>query len=191
MAYLRRGCATSPIGNARKKNCRNAKRAAETANSHKSDFLARVSSRKSGTRSRHHSGFPKMMAEERFGPIRGSPRAYLEIRPLEHREIPASMCSNIVNDLLDISKIEAGQVSMEVCLGSRLNDHLAEKRVAVAADGQQPARDHPAPACRRVLPEVGCRPAARIKQIRVLNLLSNAIRYTPCVWARSLGVDLL
>jgi PAS domain S-box-containing protein len=116
---------------------RTAKRAAETANSHKSDFLARVS-HEIRTPLNAIIGFSEMMVEERFGPI-GSPR-YLEYA----HDIGNSgkHVLDIVNDLLDISKIEAGEVDMEFTAVS-LNDHLAESVSLLAADGQQPAGDHP------------------------------------------------
>jgi PAS domain S-box-containing protein len=116
---------------------RTAKRAAETANSLKSDFLARVS-HEIRTPLNAIIGFSEMMAEERFGPI-GSPR-YLEYA----HDIGNSgkHVLDIVNDLLDISKIEAGEVDMEFTAVS-LNDHLAESVSLLPADGEQPAGDHP------------------------------------------------
>jgi PAS domain S-box-containing protein len=149
---------------------RNAKRAAETANSHKSDFLARVS-HEIRTPLNAIIGFSEMMAEQRFGPI-GSPR-YLEYA----HDIGNSgkHVLDIVNDLLDISKIEAGQVSMEFVSVS-LNDHLAES-VSLLQPMANSQRVIIRTSLSASVPEVVADQRS-IKQI-ALNLLSNAIRYTP------------
>tara|TARA_R110002020_G_scaffold47500_20_gene135111 strand:- start:757 stop:5220 length:4464 start_codon:yes stop_codon:yes gene_type:complete len=149
---------------------RTAKRAAETANSHKSDFLARVS-HEIRTPLNAIIGFSEMMVEERFGPI-GSPR-YLEYA----HDIGNSgkHVLDIVNDLLDISKIEAGQEQMEFVAVS-LNEHLAESVSLL-----QPMANSQRVIIRTSLsvsvPEVVA-DRRSIKQI-ALNLLSNAIRFTP------------
>ena len=149
---------------------RNAKRAAETANSHKSDFLARVS-HEIRTPLNAIIGFSEMMAEQRFGPI-GSPR-YLEYA----HDIGNSgkHVLDIVNDLLDISKIEAGQVSMEFVSVS-LNDHLAES-VSLLQPMANSQRVIIRTSLSASVPEVVADQRS-VKQI-ALNLLSNAIRYTP------------
>ncbi|TGT78865.1 histidine kinase dimerization/phospho-acceptor domain-containing protein, partial [Mesorhizobium sp. M8A.F.Ca.ET.161.01.1.1] len=87
---------------------RNAKRAAETANAHKTDFLARVS-HEIRTPLNAIIGFADMMATERFGPI-GHPR-YVEYANDIGRS--GRHVLDIVNDLLDISKIEAGQMDVD------------------------------------------------------------------------------
>ncbi|WP_417434706.1 ATP-binding protein [Hoeflea sp.] len=149
---------------------RTAKRAAETANSHKSDFLARVS-HEIRTPLNAIIGFSEMMVEERFGPI-GSPR-YLEYA----HDIGNSgkHVLDIVNDLLDISKIEAGQVSMEFVSVS-LNDHLAES-VSLLQPMANSQRVIIRTSLSASVPDVVADQRS-IKQI-ALNLLSNAIRYTP------------
>ena len=149
---------------------RNAKRAAETASSHKSDFLARVS-HEIRTPLNAIIGFSEMMVEERFGPI-GSPR-YLEYA----HDIGNSgkHVLDIVNDLLDISKIEAGQVEMEFVAVS-LNDHLAQS-VSLLQPMANSQRVIIRTSLSASVPEVVADQRS-IKQI-ALNLLSNAIRYTP------------
>ncbi|PWW01371.1 PAS domain S-box-containing protein [Hoeflea marina] len=149
---------------------RNAKRAAETANSHKSDFLARVS-HEIRTPLNAIIGFSEMMAEERFGPI-GSPR-YLEYA----HDIGNSgkHVLDIVNDLLDISKIEAGQVELEFTAVA-LNDHLAEC-VSMLQPMANSQRVIIRTSLSATVPEVVADQRS-IKQI-ALNLVSNAIRYTP------------
>ena len=149
---------------------RNAKRAAETASSHKSEFLARVS-HEIRTPLNAIIGFSEMMVEERFGPI-GSPR-YLEYA----HDIGNSgkHVLDIVNDLLDISKIEAGEVELEFAAVS-LNDQLAEcvSMLQPMANGQRVIIRTSLSAS---VPDVVA-DLRSIKQI-ALNLLSNAIRYTP------------
>ncbi len=81
-----------------------AKRAAEEASSQKSDFLAKIS-HEIRTPLSAIIGFAEVMIEERFGPV-GNER-YLEYL----RDIHASggHVISLVNDLLDLSKIEAGR----------------------------------------------------------------------------------
>jgi PAS domain S-box-containing protein len=87
---------------------RGAKSAAETANAHKTDFLARVS-HEIRTPLNAIIGFSDMMAGERFGPI-GHPR-YVEYANDIGRS--GRHVLDIVNDLLDISKIEAGEMDLD------------------------------------------------------------------------------
>ena len=149
---------------------RAAKFAAEQANSHKSEFLARVS-HEIRTPLNAIIGFSDMMAEQRFGPI-GSPR-YLEYA----RDIGRSgkHVLDIVNDLLDISKIEAGEMDVSFAAVA-LNDTIAE-----AVSLLQPQANSQRVIIRTSLsssvPEIVADHRS-IKQI-ALNLLSNAIRFTP------------
>lgn len=149
---------------------REAKRAAETANSHKSDFLARVS-HEIRTPLNAIIGFSEMMVEERFGPI-GSSR-YLEYA----HDIGNSgkHVLDIVNDLLDISKIEAGEIDLDFGAVT-LNDQLAEC-VSMLQPMANSQRVIIRTSLSASLPDVVA-DTRSIKQI-ALNLLSNAIRYTP------------
>ncbi len=87
---------------------RAAKRAAETANAHKTEFLARVS-HEIRTPLNAIIGFSDMMASEHFGPI-GNAR-YVEYAGDIGRS--GRHVLDIVNDLLDISKIEAGEMELD------------------------------------------------------------------------------
>lgn len=149
---------------------RAAKREAETANAHKSDFLARVS-HEIRTPLNAIIGFSEMMATERFGPI-GSPR-YLEYA----HDIGKSgrHVLDIVNDLLDISKIEAGQQHMDFAAVS-LNEILAEC-VSLLQPQANAQRIIIRTSLANALPEVVADQRS-LKQIAI-NLLSNAIRFTP------------
>ncbi|TDK35057.1 PAS domain S-box protein [Rhizobium deserti] len=149
---------------------RTAKRAAETANAHKSDFLAHVS-HEIRTPLNAIIGFSDMMAGERFGPI-GHPR-YIEYANDIGRS--GRHVLDIVNDLLDISKIEAGEMEMDfIAVG--LNESISEavSLVQPQANGQ---RVIIRTALSNAVPQVVA-DLRSVKQI-VLNILSNAIRFTP------------
>lgn len=149
---------------------RTAKRAAETANAHKSEFLAHVS-HEIRTPLNAIIGFADMMATERFGPI-GHAR-YVEYANDISRS--GRHVLDIVNDLLDISKIEAGEMELDfVAVG--LNEAVSEavSLVQPQANGQ---RVIIRTALSHAVPQVVADPRS-IKQI-VLNILSNAIRFTP------------
>ncbi|CAN7531811.1 PAS domain S-box protein [Pararhizobium sp. LjRoot235] len=149
---------------------RNAKRAAETANAHKSDFLARVS-HEIRTPLNAIIGFSDMMASEHFGPI-GNPR-YIEYASDIGRS--GRHVLDIVNDLLDISKIEAGEMDLEFT-AVEINDAVSE-----AVSLVQPQANSQRVIIRTSLsgsvPNVVADNRS-IKQI-ALNILSNAIRFTP------------
>jgi PAS domain S-box-containing protein len=149
---------------------RTAKRAAETSSAHKSEFLAHVS-HEIRTPLNAIIGFADMMATERLGPI-GHPR-YIEYAGDIGRS--GRHVLDIVNDLLDISKIEAGELDLDfVAVG--LNDTVSEavSLVQPQANGQ---RVIIRTALSQAVPDVVA-DLRSIKQI-VLNILSNAIRFTP------------
>lgn len=149
---------------------RNAKRVAETANAHKTDFLARVS-HEIRTPLNAIIGFADMMATERFGPV-GHPR-YVEysndiVRSGRH-------VLDIVNDLLDISKIEAGQMDVDF-KAVALNDTIAE-----AVSIVQPQANNQRVIIRTALSQAVPQIVADLRSIKqiMLNILSNAIKFTP------------
>jgi PAS domain S-box-containing protein len=149
---------------------RNAKRAAETANAHKTEFLARVS-HEIRTPLNAIIGFSDMMASEHFGPI-GHPR-YIEYAGDIGRS--GRHVLDIVNDLLDISKIEAGEMDLDFSAVD-LNEAVSE-----AVSLVQPQANSQRVIIRTSLsasvPEVVA-DGRSIKQI-ALNILANAIRFTP------------
>lgn len=149
---------------------RNAKRAAETANAHKSEFLARVS-HEIRTPLNAIIGFSDMMAGERFGPI-GHPR-YVEYANDIGRS--GRHVLDIVNDLLDISKIEAGEMELDFTAVG-LNETVSEAVALVQpqANGQRVIiRTSLSTSVPQVVADL-----RSIKQI-ALNILANAIRFTP------------
>src|SRR5690606_12121570 len=149
---------------------RSAKRSAETANAHKSEFLAHVS-HEIRTPLNAIIGFADLMASERFGPV-GHPR-YVEyandiVRSGRH-------VLDIVNDLLDISKIEAGEMELEFA-SVELNESVSE-----AVSLVQPQANSQRVIIRTALSHAVPPVVADLRSIKqiVLNILSNAIRFTP------------
>ncbi|MCP8896857.1 PAS domain-containing sensor histidine kinase [Shinella daejeonensis] len=149
---------------------RNAKRAAEMANAHKSDFLARVS-HEIRTPLNAIIGFSDMMATERFGPV-GHPR-YIEYANDIGRS--GRHVLDIVNDLLDISKIEAGEMDLDFTAVG-LNETVAEA-VSLVQPQANAQRVIIRTSLTNTVPKIVADQRS-IKQI-ALNILSNAIRFTP------------
>ncbi|MBX3572548.1 MAG: PAS domain S-box protein [Mesorhizobium sp.] len=142
---------------------------AERASSQKTEFLARIS-HEIRTPLNAIIGFSELMIDEKFGPIVNDRyRDYL-------RDINKSgnHVLDLVNDLLDISKIEAGEQEMTYEAVS-LNETLSE---AVAMLQPQANRNRVIirSSFASRLPDV----VADLRSIRqiALNLLSNAVRYT-------------
>ncbi|MEW9807739.1 PAS domain-containing sensor histidine kinase [Mesorhizobium sp. ZMM04-5] len=146
-----------------------ARATAERASSHKSDFLARVS-HEIRTPLNAIIGFSELMLDEKFGPVANDRyRDYL-------RDInrSGSHVLDLVNDLLDISKIEAGQQEMNYEAVS-LNETLAET-VAMMQPQANRERVIIRSSFASKLPDV----VADLRSVRqiALNVLSNAVRYT-------------
>ncbi|MFN7027693.1 MAG: sensor histidine kinase, partial [Pseudorhizobium sp.] len=149
---------------------RSAKRSAETANAHKSEFLAHVS-HEIRTPLNAIIGFADLMATEHFGSV-GHPR-YVEyandiVRSGRH-------VLDIVNDLLDISKIEAGEMELDF-VAVELNASVSEA-VSLVQPQANSQRVIIRTALSHAVPPVVADHRS-VKQI-VLNILSNAIRFTP------------
>lgn len=149
---------------------KNAKRAAETANAHKSDFLAKVS-HEIRTPLNAIIGFSEMMSNERFGPI-GNQR-YIEYANDISRS--GRHVLDIVNDLLDISKIEAGEMDLDFT-AVRLNATVAEA-ISLLQPQANSQRVIVRTALSDRLPDVVA-DTRSVKQI-LINILANAIKFTP------------
>ncbi|MEA2938897.1 MAG: two-component system, cell cycle sensor histidine kinase PleC, partial [Alphaproteobacteria bacterium] len=142
---------------------------AEEANQAKSKFLANMS-HELRTPLNAIIGFSEIMESGLFGPL-GAERYGEYCRDIHQS---GQYLLDVINDILDMSKIEAGRIRLDIAeirLGRFLNDAMRvvsaradDKRLTLAADiahGIRLKADH------RLL-----------KQI-VLNLLSNAVKFTP------------
>ena len=147
-----------------------ARRQAETASVQKTEFLARVS-HEIRTPLNAIIGFSELMIGERFGPV-GNERYKDYLRDINRS---GNHVLDLVNDLLDISKIEAGQQELSY-EAVALNDALTE---AVAIMQPQANRERVIirSSFASGLPDVVA-DLRSIKQI-ALNLLSNAVKFTP------------
>ena len=142
---------------------------AEEANRSKSEFLANMS-HELRTPLNAIIGFSEMMQKQIFGPL-GHDR-YVEYAGDIHNS--GGLLLSLINDILDMSKIEAGKLTLqtepldpaaviEQCV-RLIGARAQEKSLQVRAECGD-------------LPEVEADPRA-LKQI-LLNLLSNAVKFTP------------
>jgi signal transduction histidine kinase len=146
-----------------------ARRSAEAANAQKSDFLAKIS-HEIRTPLNAIIGFSEVMMGERFGPI-GNERYRSYLHDIH---VSGAHLLSLINDLLDLSKIEAGKVD------------LAFEAVPVNAAIQecvalmQPQANRERIIIRTSLandvPNVVADPRS-FRQI-MLNLMSNAVKFT-------------
>lgn len=146
-----------------------ARRAAEAASAQKSDFLARIS-HEVRTPLNAIIGFAEVMLEERFGPVGNERyRDYLA-------DIHASgeHVISLVNDLLDLAKIEAGRLELNFTAVS-LNETV---NACVALLQPQAARERIVlrTSFAENLPNLSVDERS-LRQI-ILNLLSNAVKFT-------------
>jgi signal transduction histidine kinase/CheY-like chemotaxis protein len=145
-----------------------AKDAAERANRAKSDFLAKMS-HELRTPLNAIIGFSEMLGEQNFGPLNQKQQRYVTNVLDAGRQL-----LHLINDILDLSKIEAGRMELsidEFAPGMALHDvttvvtSLAEKkaqRIELEIEAGLPA----------LRADQG-----KFKQI-MYNLLSNAIKFT-------------
>ena len=142
---------------------------AEEANQAKSDFLANMS-HELRTPLNAIIGFSEMMESGLFGPLGDT--KYMEYC----RDIGESgrYLLDVINDILDMSKIEAGRTNLEpemINLDSFLSDTM--RLVAARADEKRLTLHS------EIEPSIRlCADRRTIKQI-LINLLSNAVKFTP------------
>ena len=141
----------------------------EETSRHKSEFLASMS-HELRTPLNAIIGFSEVLREEMFGPVNEKQAEYLDdiISSGNH-------LLSLINDVLDLSKVEAGQVELEVgpfSLREALERGVVMVREQATEEGVQVELS--------AGPEVDVVEGdeRRIKQV-IFNLLSNAVKFTP------------
>ena len=141
----------------------------ETASRHKSEFLANMS-HELRTPLNAILGFSQVLQHRLFGEINEKQDEYLD-------DILASgnHLLSLINDVLDLSKVEAGQVELEIAafsLSEALERGVVMVRESAIKNGVQISLE--------LAPDVnGVRgDERRVRQI-VFNVLSNAVKFTP------------
>jgi signal transduction histidine kinase len=148
---------------------KSAKRQAEKASSAKSDFLAKIS-HEIRTPLNAIIGFSEIMAQEKFGPV-GNERYRQYLIDIQSS---SEHLLSLINDLLDLSKIEAGKLELDLATVS-LNA-LTQQCVAIMQPQANRERIIIRTSLSPRLPSV-IADARSVRQI-VLNLVSNSIRFT-------------
>jgi len=141
----------------------------ETTSRHKSEFLANMS-HELRTPLNAIIGFSQVLRERMFGEINEKQAEYLD-------DILSSgnHLLSLINDVLDLSKVEAGQVGLEVApfsLREALERGLAMVRERAANSGVQLTLEPDTSL------EIVDGDERRIRQV-IFNLLSNAVKFTP------------
>ncbi len=141
----------------------------ELANKHKSEFLANMS-HELRTPLNAIIGFSEVLAERMFGEVNDKQLEYLkDIHNSGHHLL------SLINDILDLSKIEAGR--MELDLSSFNLPMLLDNTVTLV---RERALRHGLTLALEIDPAIGdwVADARKLKQV-VINLLSNAVKFTP------------
>src|SRR5579884_317823 len=141
----------------------------ETASMHKSEFLANMS-HELRTPLNAIIGFSQLLRERLFGPLNEKQEEYLD-------DILSSgnHLLSLINDVLDLSKVEAGQITLEKADFSlrealerglvMVRERATHNRVALSVEHAEDV-------------DVVHGDERRIRQV-IFNLLSNAVKFTP------------
>jgi signal transduction histidine kinase/putative methionine-R-sulfoxide reductase with GAF domain len=141
----------------------------ELANKHKSEFLANMS-HELRTPLNAIIGFSEVLAERMFGEVNDKQLEYLQdIHTSGHHLL------TLINDILDLSKIEAGRMELELAsvnlpmlldnCTTLVRERASRQGLTLTLDVEQGVGDWVAD-------------VRKLKQI-VINLLSNAVKFTP------------
>jgi two-component system cell cycle sensor histidine kinase PleC len=142
---------------------------AEAANRSKSEFLANMS-HELRTPLNAVIGFSEVMQAEMFGPI-GSAK-YLEYAKDIHKS--GQFLLDVINDILDMSKIEAGRIQLETetFAFTPVTDEILRLVAPRAYEGKVTVS-------REIQPDLSLVADRRaVKQV-LINILSNAVKFTP------------
>ncbi len=145
-----------------------AKEEAERANKFKDQFLSTMS-HELRTPMNAVLGFSELLADERYGTLNERQRRYIT-----HIHQAGRHLLRLINDILDLSKIEAGRLELAI------ESVPMERTLAEALDALRPLADkksqtlsHQAESRLTVRAD-----ATRLKQV-LMNLLGNAVKFTP------------
>jgi two-component system, NtrC family, sensor kinase len=140
-----------------------------TASRHKSEFRANMS-HELRTPLNAIIGFSEVLAERMFGEINDKQAEYLADILESGRHL-----LSLINDILDLSKIEAGRMELQAT-EFNLPDAIENTLTLV----RERAHRHGIALGRRVDERLGtiCADERKVKQV-LLNLLSNALKFTP------------
>jgi signal transduction histidine kinase len=141
----------------------------ETASKHKSEFLANMS-HELRTPLNAIIGFSQVLREGISGEINAKQQEYLDDIVTSANHLLA-----LINDVLDLSKVEAGQVELQVApfsLRDALERGVSMVREQATTDGVQVALHANGGL------DVVTGDERRIRQV-IFNLLSNAVKFTP------------
>ncbi len=148
---------------------REAKQTAEAANRAKSEFLANMS-HELRTPLNHIIGFTELVVGQHFGDLNETQAEYLtDVLHSSHHLL------SLINDILDLSKVEAGKLELEpseVNLRMLLENSLIIIKEKAMKHGIQLSMDI------EDIPETITADERKLKQI-LYNLLSNAVKFTP------------
>jgi signal transduction histidine kinase len=141
----------------------------EVANQHKSEFLANMS-HELRTPLNAIIGFSEVLLQRMFGELNPKQEEYLQDVLSSGRHL-----LSLINDILDLSKVEAGRMELELArfdLPQALQDTLVLVRERAVRHGIELHLDAD--------PRLGALVAdeRKLKQV-MLNLLSNAVKFTP------------
>ncbi len=145
------------------------KRRAEDANQAKSEFLANMS-HELRTPLNAIIGFSEIMESGMFGPL-GAEKYFEYCRDIRES---GNYLLDVINDILDMSKIEAGRTRLD--LEEMELEHILVECIRVLAGRAQE---------KQLALKVELNPGVRLKADRralkqiTLNLLSNAVKFTP------------